>query len=55
MPGTVLGGGATALTKLTYLEPSNKQTNAKCSVRKLSPIKKNKSRQRHTDSHYRFR
>lgn len=55
MPGTVPGCRTTALTKLMYLEPSNKQTNAKYSVRKLSPVKKNKAGQRHRDSSYQFR
>lgn len=34
MPGIVLGRGDTALTQFMYLEPSNKQINAKYNVRK---------------------
>lgn len=33
MPGTVLGCGTIALTKLAYLDSSNKQTNAKQSYK----------------------
>lgn len=33
MPGTVLGCGTIALSKLVYLDSSNKQTNAKWSYK----------------------
>lgn len=48
MPGIVLDYEAIALTELMYLEPSNKQINAKYNVRKqvLARTKQGKDRER---------